>query len=111
MPLWKIGSTLQQERPVLDASGAETVVFGLTLTQEASCIDTTASALAEDPFIAFGTHTQLRNLNPGKFKLIMHTGGVNNSDITAEPSNNTQEFELESPSSITRIDSWAAIVE
>jgi type IV pilus assembly protein PilY1 len=110
-PLWEIGTTLAQERPVLDKNGAETVVFGLTLAQEASCIDTNLEALGEDPFIAFGTHTQLRGLNPGKFKLIMHTGGLNNSDITADAANNTQEFELESPSSVTRIDSWAAIVE
>lgn len=110
-PLWNIGGTLQQQRPVTDANGSETVVFGLTLTQDASCIDTGAEALAEDPFIAFGTHTQLRNLNPGKFKLVMHTGGLNNSDITADTADNTKEFELESPSSVTRIDSWAAIVE
>ena len=93
------------------ATGAETVVFGLTLTQVRSCIDTNLKALAEDPFIAFGSHTQLRGLNPGKFKLIMHTGGLNNSDITSDAAGNTQEIELETPSSIARIDSWAAIVE
>jgi len=110
-PLWNINGSMVQSRPVLDDTGAETVVFGLTLTQEPSCVDTNLEALAEDPFIAFGTHTQLRGLNPGKFKLIMHTGGLNNSDITSDAAGNTQEIELETPSSIARIDSWAAIVE
>ncbi|HEY6726925.1 MAG TPA: hypothetical protein VI197_22990 [Polyangiaceae bacterium] len=110
-PLWKINNIMVQEQPVLDDNEAETVVFGLTLTQEPSCIDTNAEALAEDPFIAFGSHTQLRDLNPGKFKLIMHTGGLNNRDITADTSGNTQSFDLATPSSIARVDSWAAIVE
>ncbi|HEU5073717.1 MAG TPA: hypothetical protein VFU02_06080, partial [Polyangiaceae bacterium] len=110
-PLWEINNTLVQERPVLDDTGAETVVFGLTLTQEPSCLDTDLEALGEDPFIAFGAHTQLRGLNPGKFKLIMHTGGLNSGDVTADAAGNTQEIELEAPSSVTRIDSWASIVE
>lgn len=110
-PLWNLNGTMAQERPVVDDNNAETVVFGLTLTQEPSCISTEAETLGEDPFIAYGSHTQLHGVNPGKFKLIMHTGGLNNRDLTSDAAGNTQEFDLEAPSSITRIDSWAAIVE
>jgi len=108
-PLWNLNGTLAQWRPVTDKNGKETVVFGLTLAQEPSCIDTSLDDLAEDPFIAFGTHTQLRGLNPGKFKLIMHTGSLDSGSVSATP--NTQEIELETPTSIARIDSWASIVE
>lgn len=110
--LWTIGTQKEvQARDAKDENDQDTVVFGLTLTQEPSCVDSTLEALAEDPFIAFGAHTQLRGLNPGAFKLIMHTGGLNSKDVTAEAAGNTQEFTLDNPSSIARIDSWAAIVE
>ena len=109
-PLWKVGTTLVQEKPV-DEDNPDTVVFGLTLAQEPNCLDETAAEIGEDPFIAFGVHTKMSGLNPGAFKLIMHTGSLNSADVSADAADNTKSITLETPSSITRVDSWAAIVE
>ena len=51
-----------------------------------------------------------RNKCAGKFQLIMHTGssGEDTGDTAAS---SVAEIDLETPTSVTRFDSWAAIVE
>jgi len=114
-PLWDLDSTSKgpdaQERTVRDSNNQETIVFGLTLAQEPSCATTSLEEDIADVFLGYGAHTAISNLKPGKFQLIMHTGGLKSSDSAADAAANQQSITLETPSNITRIDSWAAIVE
>ncbi len=111
LPLWKQNDgTMIQEKPA-DEDNPDTIVFGLTLAQQPSCITAPQTPVGDDPFLSFGTHTSTQGLNPGKFQLIMHTGKMGGGDISAQAADNTTAIDLETPTSITRIDSWAAIVE
>ena len=84
----------------------ESIIFGAGITQKPTCNQETTY---NDPYLGSGTHTQLTNVNPGKFNLIVQTGPSGNKPTGGEV--NTRTIELQPPLTSTRIDSWAAVVE
>ncbi|HEY3234010.1 MAG TPA: hypothetical protein VGJ84_04810, partial [Polyangiaceae bacterium] len=82
-------------------------VFGVGITQQPTCdsVDTGFN----DPFLGFGAHTALTNVEPGKFQLVAQTGGAG-TPITGG-STNALTVDLATPSLTAQVDSWAAIIE
>ena len=87
--------------------GDGTIVFGVGVTQKPSCADTSTGTT--DPYIGAGTHYGFSSMSSGQFQLVVQTGwggkSVNNA-ITK-----TMTRQMASPPSLTRIDSWAAVVD
>ncbi len=88
---------------------ANAVIFGVSVAQEPSCSQTATSS--GDDFLGFGAETTIRNVNPGKFQLVMHVGGIENTTSTGDQQANVRTLDLKPPPNATRIDSWAALVE
>jgi type IV pilus assembly protein PilY1 len=92
------------------SSANQAAIFGAVVAQVPSCFDT--SDVPTDSYI--GGHTQISNLNPGKFQLVMQTAGKGTlgSDGKAIPGA-AGEISIDLPPLATpsRIDAWASIVE
>ena len=50
-------------------------------------------------------------VKPGKFQLVMHVGGVENTGAVGDLQANVKTVDLQPPANATRVDSWAALVE
>jgi hypothetical protein len=89
----------------------EAVIFGAAVAQLPTCFDNpTLTGDGEDPYTGgTGTHTSITNITPGKFQLVMHTGDKGRA--VAGGTSKTVSIDLQSPTAVARIDSWAAIVE
>ena len=88
-----------------------TIVFGAGVTQRPTCIDT-AAAIATDPYTgAVSSHQTISDINQGSFQLVAQTGPKAIGVDTAGTTTKTITRTLVAPVSVTRIDSWAAIVE
>ncbi|MET0596176.1 MAG: hypothetical protein ABW133_26000 [Polyangiaceae bacterium] len=84
----------------------ESIIFGAGITQRPTC---NQEQTYNDPYLGTQNHSQLINVNPGKFNLIVQTGPSGNKPTGGEV--NTRTIELQPPLTSTRIDSWAAVVE
>lgn len=88
-----------------------TIVFGSGITQRPSCVDT-ASTATTDPYLGGSmTHATISDINAGQFQLVAQTGPKAGSKDTAGTSTKTFTRQLVPPVSVTRIDSWAAVIE
>jgi type IV pilus assembly protein PilY1 len=93
------------------------IVFGAGVTQRPTCVDTATSSIGTDPY--FGTsssHSTLAAITPGDFQLVAQTGpksgtAAGGTGGTGGSTTNTFTRTLTAPLSVTRIDSWAAIIE
>jgi hypothetical protein len=106
--------------PPLNPSGGacvdfnESIVFGVGITQKPTC---NADASFNDPYLGGGAHTGLADFTPGKFQLVIQTGGSSppgggpGSTTATGGDIATRAIDLAPPMSPTRIDSWAAVVE
>jgi type IV pilus assembly protein PilY1 len=83
---------------------AGVAVFGVTVAQQPSCYET---ASVSDTYS--GSHTQITASSPPVYQLVYQTGSGGNSTEGAKT--NTQTQVLPPLSEMTRIDSWASIVE
>ena len=83
---------------------AGTIVFGVAVTQEPTCFDTSA---VNDEFV--GSYSSITQSTPPTFTLTYHTGtsGV----AAAGAQTKVAKRDLASPKQSTRIDSWASVVE
>lgn len=90
-----------------------TIVFGAGITQRPSCVITPPTALGTDPYVgSASTHSTITGINQGDFQLVAQTGPKSTSSTgSAGSTTNTYVRTLVPPLSVTRIDSWAAIVE
>jgi type IV pilus assembly protein PilY1 len=91
-------------------SSDQTVIFGVTVAQVPTCFDT--SDVPTDSYI--GGHTQISNLTPGKFQLVMQTGAANTNNVnggTNVTSDGTLSKDLPPLATPSHIDAWASIVE
>lgn len=82
-----------------------TIVFGIGIRQKPSCF--TEDDEFEDPW--FGSHAPIKSVTGGGFELVIQTGTGGESEGGAITK--TESRELPTPPSMTRIDSWAAVVE
>ena len=83
---------------------AASVVFGVAVTQTPACSSATS---VTDPY--FGSHSSITSVAPGSFQLVVQTGAggtAQDSSVT-----NTSTIPLPSPTRMTKIDSWACILE
>jgi len=87
----------------------QTVIFGVAVAQVPSCYD--SSNVPTDSYI--GGHTQISNLNPGRFQLVMQTGATNatSSGASTTTTANTTAVDLPPLATPSHIDGWASIVE
>lgn len=83
----------------------ETIVFGIGIRQKPSCFDDDTEYT--DPW--FGAHTPMKSVTGGGFELVVQTGTGGQSE--GEAITRTESRELPSPPTLTRIDSWAAVIE
>ncbi|MGK3965337.1 hypothetical protein WMF38_14305 [Sorangium sp. So ce118] len=82
-----------------------TVVFGVTVTQKPTCIETETFS---DPY--FGAQTIVRQSTPPEYQLVFHTGAAGQEDAQgAETRTSTRS--LQAPRRIVKVDSWATLVE
>jgi type IV pilus assembly protein PilY1 len=89
---------------------AGTIVYGLGLTQRPSCSGT--STVGSDPY--FGNSiTNVASVSPGAFQLVAQTGPskVTGPVTTTATSTNTYTYNLKAPLPLTKVDSWASVVE
>ena len=91
------------------AGDANAVIFGVSVAQEPSC--STQENRPADDFFGYGAETTIRNVNPGKFQLVMHVGGIANTVATGDQQANVRTMDLPSPPNATKVDSWAMLVE
>ena len=86
-------------------SGA--TIYGVTIAQEPTCIGTSVTSGGD--YMGYGSHTNITDMEPGKFQLVMHTG----SGGTQIPGGTARvtAVDLEAPVSAARVESWAALVE
>jgi type IV pilus assembly protein PilY1 len=88
----------------------DATVFGASIVQLPTCFDDRTGAEDDvDPYTGTGMHRAVTNVTPGSFQLVMHTGSGGNTDTGGKIG--VTQIDLPTPSSVTRIDSWAAIVE
>ena len=85
-------------------------IFGVGVAQLPTCNSETVLPGSND-YLGHGSlqHTQISNVNPGKFQLVMHTGSAGTSTLGG--STNVVSFDLATPPSMSRIGSWAAALE
>ncbi|WP_437512228.1 hypothetical protein [Sorangium sp. So ce1099] len=82
-----------------------TVVFGVTVTQKPTCIETETFS---DPY--FGAQTVVSQSTPPEYQLVFHTGAAGQEDAQgAETRTSTRS--LQAPRRIVKVDSWATLVE
>ncbi len=84
----------------------ESIIFGAGITQRPTCND---ELVYNDPYLGTQNHTQLTNVNPGKFNLVVQSGPSGTKATGSDV--NTRTIELQPPITSTRVDSWAAVVE
>ncbi|MGZ3448261.1 MAG: hypothetical protein ACXVEF_01610 [Polyangiales bacterium] len=93
------------------------IVFGAGVTQRPSCVDTASTTLGSDPYVGTASaHSTVSNINQGDFQLVAQTGpkagtAAGGGTSTGGSTTNTFVRTLVPPLSVTRIDSWAAIIE
>jgi type IV pilus assembly protein PilY1 len=84
------------------------VLSGVSVAQQPSCYVSNADVLVDD-LVGYRGVSRISQINPGKFELIMHE---NQPSGTATPDEiKTRTVELPTPPSLSRIASWASIVE
>jgi hypothetical protein len=87
----------------------QAVIFGVSVAQVPNCFD--ISDVPTDAYV--GGHTQISNINPGKFQLVMQTGAAKlstggNANVSTDGSISKDLPPLATPA---HIDGWASIVE
>jgi type IV pilus assembly protein PilY1 len=82
-----------------------TVVFGVAVTQTPTCKETQTYSDAD-----FGTRTSVKDAAGGDFQLVFQTGKGGAGDGSGS-STKTTVVDLAPPVQVTRIDSWASVVE
>ena len=87
------------------SQGANSLVFGVAVTQTPSCADTTTFDSAY-----FGTYTGVTNATAGEYQLVYQVSGQQGAQAGGG-SNVFMSKTLAAPRVTTRIDSWAAVVE
>ncbi|HWA73661.1 MAG TPA: hypothetical protein VG937_15050 [Polyangiaceae bacterium] len=94
-----------------DAAGnASAVIFGVSVAQEPSCVETDETEA--DSFMGYKAEkNSVTHVTPGKFQLVMHIGGVESQVRTDDLQANVRTIDLQPPPSAARVDSWAALVE
>ncbi|HET9958299.1 MAG TPA: hypothetical protein VFQ61_27580, partial [Polyangiaceae bacterium] len=103
------GGFLQSLTAQAVAGSSDAVIFGVSVAQEPTC-----STNVENPqndFLGYGATQAITNINPGRFQLVMHVGGVENTGAAGDLQANVKTVNLQSPGNATRVDSWAALVE
>jgi len=89
-----------------DCALAGASVFGVSVAQVPSCVD---SSSANDAFFGTGTHTTLPNITPASYQLVMQTG--RSGTPTPGGQTNVATINLPQPNNNPRIAAWAAIME
>ncbi len=88
------------------SAGANTIVFGVAVTQTPSCSDTTTF---DSPY--FGSYTGATGGSAGEFQLVYQVSGQQSAPQVPGVSPVFKTKVLPPPRVTTRIDSWASIVE
>ena len=100
---------LDEETDTYPSNGIEleegTIVFGIGIRQKPTCF--TQDDEFEDPW--FGSISPMKSVQGGGFELVIQTGTGGQSEGGAIT--RTESRDLPTPPTITRVDSWAAIVE
>ena len=85
----------------------DTTITGVSVAQEMSCYAADPD-LTGDDLVGYKGLTRITQVNPGKFQLVMHES---QTEANAAQGIKTSTIDLETPPSMTRIASWASIVE
>ena len=106
------GTTAQfvtSDKIVATTTKDQTVIFGVTVAQVPNCFD--SQDVPSDQYI--GGHTQISNLNPGRFQLVMQTGATSTTTGggTGPATDHTVTADLPQLATPSHIDAWASIVE
>jgi hypothetical protein len=92
------------------SAASQAVIFGAVVAQVPSCFDTTE--VPTDSYL--GGRTQISNLNPGKFQLLLQVGGgaQPGASGTGTPgAAGSLAIDLPALATPSHIDAWASIVE
>ncbi|HEY6077969.1 MAG TPA: hypothetical protein VIW29_04160, partial [Polyangiaceae bacterium] len=100
---------------ILGSTSAEAFFGGVSIGQQPVCENPGTGG--DDEYFKYGAHYALGTPTGGKFTLFVSTGSTvpnpTRPDITAVNQGNSQAVavEIPNPAVVTRVDSWAAIVE
>jgi type IV pilus assembly protein PilY1 len=86
------------------------VTAGVAGVQDPSCAGL-ADDLGGDAILGFGHEISLTQISTGAFKLVYHTGNLKQSSDTTGASVGVGQVTLTPPPTLSRIQSWASIVE
>jgi hypothetical protein len=85
----------------------DATIFGIAVQQVPTCV---VEVEVADDYIGGGAvHTQASSMTPGKFQLVMHTGGSGEAAIGGQA--RVQTIDLPTPVAPPTINTWAAIIE
>lgn len=87
----------------------DAVIFGVSIAQQPTCSDPATLDAAE--FLGYGEQHIVRNVNPGRFELVMHKGGTAPINPSGSIEQNTATLPLKPPPTASRVESWAALIE
>lgn len=99
------GSIPENGIEVVGEDNQATIVFGIGIRQKPSCFE--EGEIFEDPW--FGSQMTRQNVTGGGFELVVQTGTGGDHQNAAVTK--TYSRDLPTPPTMTRIDSWAAIIE
>lgn len=102
-----VDDTIPEDGILIEGKDAEssTIVFGIGIRQKPTCFDSDDDY--DDPW--FAGHTPMKNVTGGGFELVIQTGIGGTASGGAMTQTETRD--LPAPPTMSRIDSWAAVVE
>ncbi|MDQ2643562.1 MAG: hypothetical protein M3020_07100 [Myxococcota bacterium] len=102
-----LSGKVQSQTAAIATGDSGATIYGVTIAQEPTCIGTSNTSGGD--YMGYGSHTNITDMEPGKFQLVMHTG----SGGTQIPGGTARvtALDLDAPVNATRIESWAALVE
>jgi type IV pilus assembly protein PilY1 len=86
------------------------VTAGIAAVQDPDC-SVTETDTTGDPILGFGRHVKAASINPGKFKLVYQTGNLKEASDDSGASVGVGEVVLDTPKTLSSVESWASIVE
>ncbi len=95
---------------LIEKANFDAVTAGLAAIQDPDC-STTVTDPTGDPILGFGRHVKAGSISPGKFKLVYQTGNLRLPGDSSGAAVGVGETVLETPKTLSTIESWASIVE
>jgi hypothetical protein len=101
---------LNGPKVLIEKDNFNAVTAGIAAVQDPDC-SVTETDTGGDPILGFGRHVKAASINPGRFKLVYQTGNLKEAADDSGASVGVKEVLLDTPKTLSSVESWASIVE